>query len=178
MRITTSNVFMTNFFMCFSDVLERSSWVFENHSLLTFWKIVAYIYIYIYFFFFLNVSHQPDFWSEAMHLEDFDIMSKHHSIKICDEEDTAIRDQVVMLVDSWNLRDRCVSLIRVCMTKSKQRHLSVGEAVLDRAKQLSIVRTFVPSSWGATTWQNNFNFSFSTFDLRIFTQDWNDLHRK
>jgi EamA domain-containing membrane protein RarD len=58
----------------------------------------------------------------------------------CDEEDIAIRNQIVMLVNIWKIY---VFLIYVSMTKSKQRSLSVSETILDRAKQL--YRTFVSS---------------------------------
>ncbi len=61
----------------------------------------------------------------------------------CDEEGIAIKNQIVMLLDSWsNVIYVCLIYVSMYDEASEQRNLSVNEAIFDRAKQLSTVPSY------------------------------------
>ncbi len=78
-----------------------------------------------------------------------------HESKLCDEEDTAIRDQIVMLIDSWSKCDLCVSHLCVYEEASKQASKQAKKSICEWSDSRSgqaQYRTFVSSLDDVITW--------------------------
>ncbi len=76
------------------------------------------------------VEKRRDEWSNCDDYFEKQRINHHWVVALmCDEEDIAIRDQTMMLLDSWNQWSMCLSSMYLCMKKqaSKQAKKSICE---------------------------------------------------